>query len=383
MSTKRSRRNINSGAEARTEEKRRKGALAAERFAAEAEAARRTATLRAAAASTISFGFLNSVAGGRTLSVIELVGEPDLPPNSLEIENVAEGGPVRRNSVASNIYNKNFPYETIKDLIRVAPALREAAEETERELLKRNFDSISWIVAYQARPQAPSDQVNYTGNTPLTHASILILLPDGRLYTLGIGVTDKTRRGGVTHLYSPDALTFNLRPHPHVAFPFTTFFYEGIQMFLNRNAASVAKMYYMPRTVYNVAGIPHSATSSTQFFDVTLKRSFLLSGTYIPYLYDSLNCARGVQELLRNTITVGTLVAHPDEMIYRYGPFEGDPLPPDWSEFIYQLLFGNKRGEKDLCSKYAPFCKYMMESMPPPSHKGGHRTRRQRRPKKN
>ena len=372
---------------------RRRAALASERSAAEAEAVRTTASLRAAAASTISFGFLNSVAGGKTLSVIELVDEPDIPSTLSEYENVAAGGPVRLNAAASDIYTREFPYETTKDLIQVAPELLYAAEQTDKELLKykdpatrsTTFDSISWIIAYQGRPQEPPERVNYTGQTP-THASMLILLPDGNLYSLGIGVTNKSTFGLTNaKLYSPDVLTVNIRPYIHVAFPFTTFFYKGIEKFV-KNYVKHVKMFYRPRTFYSVAGIPRNATISTQFFDMPLKRYFSIPGMRIPHVYEPLNCARGVQEILRGAITVGPVIAHPDMMMYTYGPFKGIPLPEDKSEFIYQLLFGNKRGENNICSKNATFCKDIMDSMPPPSHRGGRRTRRacrRHKPKKN
>jgi hypothetical protein len=339
------------------------------------------------------------VAGGKTLSVIELVDEPDIPSTLSEYENVAAGGPVRINAAASEIYTRDFPYETTKDLIQVAPELLYAAEQTDKELLKytdpvqrkTTFDSISWIMAYQGRPQEPPERVNYTGQTP-THASILILLPDGNLYSLGIGVTNKSTFGLTNaKLYSPDVLTVNIRPHIHVAFPFTTFFYRGIEKFV-KNYVKHVKMFYRPRTFYSDAGIPYQAAISTQFFDMPLKRYFSIPGMRIPHVYEPLNCARGVQEILRGAITVGSVIAHPDLMMYAYGPFKGVPLPGDKSEFIYQLLFGNKRGEKEICSKNETFCKDIMESMPPPpppspSRKGGgHRTRRacrQRRPKKN
>ena len=377
---------IRAVAAARKKEAQREAAFAAERSAAELAAASKTATLRAAAASTPSFGFLNSVAGGHTLSVIELVGEPDILPTLPEYESVAAGGPVDKYDIASGIYTKDVPYETTPDLIQIAPALLHAAEQTDRELLKYKdlstrstaFDSLSWIMAFQARPQAAPEEVNYTGQTP-THASILILLPDGKLYSLGIGVTNKTTFG-ITNakLYSPDAITVNIRPYVHVAFPFTSYFYDGIERFVNKYAKAV-KMFYRPRTMINENDNPHSATHSTQFFDIPLKRFFSIPGMRIPRIYEPLNCARGVQEILQNAITVGTVVAHPDLMMYRYGQFKDAPLPSDWSEFIYQLLFGNKRVEKGICSKYPTFCEYMMASMPPSSYKGGHRTRRTRR----
>jgi hypothetical protein len=376
-------------AAARREEARREAAFVTERFAAEAAAAKTTASLRlaaaSAAASATTFGFLNSIVEHKTLSVIQLAGEPDIPRNNPEYESVAEGGPVDKYDIAADIYTKEYPYETIKDSIRLAPDLFEAAQATDRELLKRDYpeqrktmlDAISWIVAYQSRPQAPPDKVNYKGNMPETHSSILIRLPEGKLYSLGITVTDKTNWGGTPHLHSPDHMTVNLKPYIHIVFPFTTYFYRGIEEFLNRNADSV-KMYYKQRAIYNAKGVSHNVETNMQFFNVTLNRTFTLPGISIPFLYESLNCARGVQEILKNAISVG-VVAHPDTMYYRYGPFRGAPMPPDWSEFIYELLFGTRHSEKDICFKYPEFCDIILKSMPHlPSIKGGRRTRRRR-----
>jgi len=381
---------------ARREQARREAAFAAERFAAEAEAAKKTASLRlaaaSAAASATTFGFLNSIVEHKTLSVIQLVGEPAIPHNYPEYNNVAEGGPVPRNSVAAGIYTKEFPYGTVKESIRLAPELFEAAKDTDTELLKRNnpeqrktmLDAISWIVAYQARPQAPPDKVKYEGNMPETHSSILIRLPSGKLYSLGITASSKKLLEGVTHFSSPDYKTVNYKPYIHIAFPFTTYFYEGIQMFLDRNAVSV-QMYYHPRRLFSDSGVRYSVKHNMQFFYITLNKPFTLPGISIPFLYKSLNCARGIQEILRGAITVGIFVAHPDTMYYRYGPFSGAPLPPDWSEFIYELIFGTRYSEKDICFKYPEFCDIILKSMPYlPSIHGGRRTRRRRhKPKKN
>ena len=318
--------------------------------------------------------FLDTVAGGRTLPVVELTEDATIAERKgidrSGMNNIRAGGPVLAGSTAAFAAPYSDPLTVSK--VQMARQLRDAALDTTKEFEKRNFDNLSWIVAYQAR----ASPVNFDGirKAPaILHAGICIVLPDGRFYSLGINGRKTLFSGSNAFLMTPDPVLINRDPEIYAAFPFTTYFYDGIDEFIRKNAVSY-KMYYTGRSHYDEYGRSRSDRHNTQFFNIALNRRFSLPGMRIPGIYSPLNCALAVQEILRGAIQVGHLVSHPNQMQYTYGILHDKPIGEVMVKFLYNLLFGFRRGEKDICVNHTRFCEIIESSMPP-GHRGGRRRR--------
>ena len=331
----------------------------------------KTAELRKIAERTSSRGFLNSVAGS-FLSMVESFKRDKGENESDEDEDESDED--------EDEPDDDKKYQKVKR-IQLVPELRAAAEETEDDLAKSDYNALSWIIAYQARPQ--SSHPGIFVRDPTTHAGLLIKLPNGKVFSAGItGLNKLKNNSSDSFLSSPDVALVNKKPHIHVAFPFNMYFYRSISAFIRNNVDfDYVKRYKRLRSHDNVYGRKHKDPSPTTFYEMRLTRPFSKPGTspFPRFLYNPINCALGVQELLGDAINVGYMVAHPDMITYRYGPLAGEKIPLELSIFLYRIIFGDLIGEKDIMASYSVWINQIIQSMPPPRAAGGRRTRRARR----